>query len=96
LNPLGTSNRTVIAWRDDVVVDNDVAFSVTTIVGDTDTLLEPGELMIITINVPTGVTPPPTLLANQRFTIEIQSPVGATLDITRQFPAELRQVMQLH
>ena len=96
MNPLATTNRTVIAWRDSTVVDNDVAYTLTTIVGDGDTLLEPGELMIININVPTGVTPAPTLLANERFTIEIQSPVGATLDITRQFPAELTAVMQLH
>ena len=96
IHPTGTTNRTVIAYRDDNVVDNDVGYVVTNIVGDGDTLLEPGELLLITINVATDVTPPPTLDPNERFTIEVQTPVGATLDITRQMPAELSTVMQLH
>ena len=96
LDPLGTTNRTVIAYRDDEIVDNDVTFTVTDIIGDGDTLLEPGELKVINIAPATGITPAPTLNPNERFTLEVQSPVGATLDITRQLPAELRAVMQLH
>ena len=96
INPSGTTNRTVIAYRDDNVVDNDVTYVVTNIVGDGDNLLEPGELMLITINFTTGITPAPTLDPNERFTIEVQTPVGAVLDITRQLPAELAKVMQLH
>ena len=96
LNPSGSNNRTVIAYRDENVVDNDVTYTVNVIVGDSDTLLEPGELHIVNIDVATGVTPAPTLDPNERFTIEIQTPVGATLDITRQLPAELQLVMQLH
>ena len=96
LNPSGTNNRTVIAYRDDNIVDNDVTYTVTDVVGDSDTLLEPGELKVITVDVPTGVSPAPTLDPNEKFTIEVQTPVGATLDITRQLPTELRTVMQLH
>ena len=96
INPSGTTNRTVIAYRDDNVVDNDVAYTVTNIVGDGDNLLEPGELLLIEIDVATGVSPAPTLDPNERFTVEVQTPVGATLDITRQMPAELSTVMQLH
>ena len=96
LNPTGVNNRTVIAYRDDNVVDNDVTYTVTNIVGDTDTLLEPGELKVITIDVAAGVTPAPTLDPNEKFTVEVQTPVGATLDITRSLPSELRSVMQLH
>ena len=96
LNPSGVNNRTVVAYRDDNVVDNDVTYTVTNIVGDTDTLLEPGELKVITIDVATGVTPAPTLDTNEKFTIEVQTPVGATLDITRSLPSEFRTVMQLH
>ena len=96
INPSGSTNRTVVAYRDDNIVDNDVTYTVTNIVGDGDNLLEPGELLLITIDVPTGVTPAPTLDPNERFTIEVQTPVGATLDITRQMPAELATVMQLH
>ena len=96
LNPSGTNNRTVIAYRDENIVDNDVTYTVVNIVGDTDTLLEPGELKVVTIDVATGVTPAPALDPNEKFTLEIQTPVGATLDITRQLPSELRLVMQLH
>ena len=98
MNPSGSNNRTVMAYRDDDIVDNDVSFSVTDIVGDNDTLLEPGELKVITIDVKAGgdITPDPTLDPNERFTIEVQTPVGATLDITRTMPPELRSVMQLH
>ena len=96
LNPSGTNNRTVIAYRDDNIVDNDVTYTIANIVGDGDTLLEPGELKVIKIDVATGVTPAPSLDPNEKFTIEIQTPVGATMDITRQLPSELRTVMQLH
>lgn len=98
LNPNGATNRTVLAYRDDNIVDNDVQFTVTDIVGDSDTLLEPGELKLITIDVSTNgdIDPDPSLEPNERFTIEVQTPVGATLDITRTLPPELRVVMQLH
>jgi len=98
INPSGTNNRTVLAYRDDNIVDNDVGFTVVDIVGDSDTLLEPGELKLITIDASTGgdISPDPALDPNERFTIEVQTPVGATLDITRTLPAELRTVMQLH
>ena len=98
LNPSGTNNRTVMAYRDDNIVDNDVSFTVTNVVGDSDTLLEPGELKVITIDITAGgdVNPDPSLEPNERFTIEVQTPVGATLDITRTMPAELRRVMPLH
>ena len=96
INPTGTTNRTVIAYRDDDVVDNDVEFTVLNIVGDGDNLLEPGELMLITIDFTAAITPTPALDPNERFTIEVQTPVGAVLDITRQLPAELATVMQMH
>ncbi len=98
MNPGGSNNRTVMAYRDDNIVDNDVSFTVINIVGDSDTLLEPGELKVITIDASSGgdITPDPFLDPNERFTIEVQTPVGATLDITRTLPAELRTVMQLH
>src|SRR3990172_7493938 len=85
LNPSASENRTVIAYP----ADTD-----TVIVGDTDTLLEPGELHVISVD--TGdISPAPTLAANDRFTLEVQTPVGAVVDLTRQLPAELAAVMQL-
>jgi len=57
-------------------------------------LLEPGELSVISIDVTdlTGVR----LSASSRFTFEIQTPVGAVLDLTRSMPAGIDTVMQLH
>lgn len=96
MDPAGTTNRTVIAYRDDDIVDNDVAFTANDVIGDGDTLLEPGEIKVVIINAATGITPAAALDPNERFTLEVQTPVGATLDITRQIPTELRTVMQLH
>ncbi len=101
LDPAGVTNRTVIAYRDEDTVDNDVVYTITNIVGDGDTLLEPGELLLITIDRATGIADErtglaPDLTPNERFTFEIQTPVGATLDVTRQIPGEFQIVMQLH
>jgi len=95
LDPLATSNRTVIAYRDSAQIDDDVDYAVTWIVDDGDDLLESGELAVISVD-PADITGPPTLAANERFTFEVQSPVGAVLDITRQLPASIDAVMQLH
>jgi flagellin FlaB len=96
LNPAATNNRTVIAYRDALTVDNDVTYTVTPIVGDIDTLLEPGELMLVSVDRATGISPAPTMNGNTRFTLELQTPVGAVVDLTRQLPTELAEVMQLH
>jgi flagellin FlaB len=92
-SPSTDINRTVIAYRDSTTVVNDVAYTVTWITGSGD-LLEPGELALVTIDISdiTGATVAP----NARFTLEVQSPVGAVLDITRSMPAQLDAVMQLH
>lgn len=95
LDPAATANRTVIAYRDGAVVDDDVTYVVTWIVDDGDDLLESGELAVVSVD-PAAMTVPPTLAANERFTFEVQSPVGAVLDITRQLPASIDPVMQLH
>jgi flagellin FlaB len=95
LDPAATNNRTVIAYRDDSDIDDDVTYTTTEIVGDTDTLLEPGELFVVHI-ASADIDGTPNLAANSRFTLEIQTPVGAVLDLTRQLPAEIDSVMQLH
>ena len=95
LDPLATENRTVLAYRDADILDDDVTYEATVIVGDTDTLLETGELHVISVSV-ADFPDLATIDANERWTIEVQTPVGAVLDITRQMPAELAAVMQLH
>ena len=94
LDPTATSNRTVLAYRDASVILDDVTYTATEIVGDGDSLLEPGELFTMSVDVTdlTGAT----LNPNDRFTFEIQTPVGAVLDLTRSLPADIDAVMQLH
>lgn len=94
-DPAATNNRTVIAYRDATVVDNDVPYTVTVISGDADNLLEPGELFLIEIAI-ADIDPAPTITANSRWTFEIQTPVGAVIDLTRSMPGEIDSVMQLH
>jgi len=88
-------NRTILAYRDDSAIDNDVDYDVTVIVGDTDDLLEPGELFNVHV-AEADIDGTTDLNPNKRFTLEVQAPLGAVLDITRQLPAELDEVMQLH
>ncbi|HWC29807.1 MAG TPA: archaellin/type IV pilin N-terminal domain-containing protein, partial [Dehalococcoidia bacterium] len=98
LDATATSQRTVIAYRDSTMNDNDVPYTVTVIVGDTDLLLEPGELFIVTVarTAIDGGSGPPTITANHRWTLELQTPVGAVIDLTRSMPGEIGPVMQLH
>lgn len=92
LDPTATTNRTVIAYRDATVIERDLPYTVFWTVGDGDNLLENGELAEVTVAPPAGATLGP----NTRFTLEIQSPVGAVIDITRDLPTSITAVMQLH
>jgi flagellin FlaB len=96
LDPSATQNRTVLAYRDDAFVLDDVTYTATQVVGDGDTLLEPGELFTVAVDVAVLEAADVRLAANDRFTFEVQTPVGAVLDLTRSLPAEIDTVMQLH
>lgn len=98
LDPAATTQRTVIAYRDAATTDNDVPYTVTVLVGDTDNLLEPGELFLITIQAAdiVGSGGAATITANSRITFELQTPVGAVIDLTRSMPGTIDPVMQLH
>jgi len=95
LDPAATNNRTVIAYRSATVVNNDMTYQTTEIVGDGDLLVEPGELFTITLTA-TDNADLAALTVNERWTLEVQTPVGAVLDITRSLPSQFDAVMQLH
>ena len=59
--------------------------------GDTDTLLEPFELAMLTIVIPDT----DTLGPNKKFIIEVKPPVGRTLKIVRTTPSSLEKIMSL-
>ena len=71
-----------------------VPYTITIITGNTDYLLEPGELFVIDVATSgiTGANIGPDL----RWTLELQTPVGAVIDITRTMPPAISAVMQLH
>jgi len=92
LDPAATTSRTVFAYRDATTIERDLAYTVFWTVGDGDNLLEPGELAEVTVVPPAASSLGP----NTRFTLEIQSPVGAVIDITRDLPGSITTVMQLH
>ena len=96
LDPDATNNRTVIAYRSASLVDDDLEYTADDIIGDGDDLLEPGEVKLIVIAAADNLLTIEDLAANDRWTLEVQTPVGAVLDITRSMPAQLAAVMQLN
>jgi flagellin FlaB len=101
LDPDATTNKTVIAYRDDAVIAQDITYLATFYGGDGDLLLEPGEQAVILIDIADitlAITNGGTLELNpnDRWTLELQTPVGAVIDLTRSFPAQIDAIMQLH
>jgi flagellin FlaB len=92
VDPLGTTNTTVMNWIDEQSRVADTTFTVNEILGDGDTLIEVGELFEITVDVPTGAS----LVPNETFTIEVVPPSGGTALISRTMPPEIDLVMDLH
>ena len=93
LDPAATSNRTVIRYNDASVTIHDMVYAASAISGNTDLLLEAGELFEITIDLTDATgTPPNTdavITENQIFTLEVQPPTGSYMVIQRTTPASI-------
>jgi flagellin FlaB len=87
-----TSNRVVINYIDPSVRGTDVPYTTNVLTGNSDKILESGELIEFVVTPPTGAT----LTTNSTFSIEVVPPAGGTLLITRTLPAKLDTVMDLH
>jgi flagellin FlaB len=83
LDPTATVNKTVIALITGAATDNDLTYTTSWVVGDSDDLLEPGELAELTITIPATVD----LTNNDTYTLEVRPPLGAYLVIQRTLPA---------
>ena len=93
LDPTATTNRTVISYIDSSQVINDLAYTTTSITGNGNSLLEPGELIRITIDLAAaGLTVGP----NQIFSFEVKPPTGSYLVIQRMTPPALETVNELN
>jgi flagellin FlaB len=93
LDPTATTNRTVISYIDAAQVKNDVPYTVVTITGNANTLLEPGELLEITVDLAgNGLT----VGTNATFSLEVKPPTGSYLVIQRTTPPALETVNELN
>jgi flagellin FlaB len=93
LDPAATTNRTVISYIDNATVVNDLTYTATPITGNANTLLEPGELIRISIDLAgAGVT----VGTNQTFTLEIKPPTGSYMVLQRTTPAAFETVNNLN
>jgi len=87
LDPSATSNRTVISYIDSATTANNVTYTSSDLVGNGDTLLQPGELFEITID--TTALAGVTLAENSTFTLEIKPPSGSYMVLQRTIPASI-------
>ena len=96
IDPAAAQNSTIIAYRDSTVVDNDMTYVATEIIGDGDLLLEAGELFTLSVSATDNAATIGALSINERWTLELQTPVGAVINLTRTMPSQLSAVMLLH
>jgi archaellin len=77
----------VISYIDDSVTDPDLTYTVSTVVGDTDNVLEAGEVMEVAIDLTQNAQI--SLGTNETFTLEIKPPAGSYLIVRRTIPASI-------
>ena len=95
--PLGDGaegERLTVSYRDDATYIPSVPYTATFISGDGDAILERGELAALTLDL--SALPDSGLGANERFTLELNAPVGGSVEISRTLPFVLQPVMSLH
>ena len=88
LDATDTTNRTVISYIDDAVTDNSLVYTTTEIVGDGDSLLEPGELLEVAIDLATECATC-VIIENETFTLELKPPTGSYLVVQRTSPSSM-------
>jgi archaellin len=84
-----------MSYQDNLISDSDVAYTTSVVTGNSDELLEKGELFEVTVDVTAiaGVT----LRTNTTFALELKPPTGSYLVIQRTTPASLaRTVVDLY
>ncbi len=84
VDPAAVTNSTIINYVDEQDRVGDITYTVNKILGDTDDLIEVGELFEITLDPP-GTS---TIDENEVFTIEVVPPSGGTLAIARTLPPQ--------
>jgi flagellin FlaB len=93
LDPAAATNRTVISYIDSTKVINDIPYVATVITGNANTMLEPGELIRISIDLATAGA---TVGANAVFTLEVKPPTGSYMVLQRMTPPAFLTVNNLN
>lgn len=98
LDPLATGDRLIISYSDGSFYAPDVPYGVRFLSGNGDNLLDTGEVAQIVIkasDIKNG-DEQHSPVVNTRWTLELVSPIGGVVDVTRLLPPVLGRVMQLH
>ncbi|MHB8377146.1 MAG: archaellin/type IV pilin N-terminal domain-containing protein [Dehalococcoidia bacterium] len=93
LDPAATTNRTVISYIDTTTTANNVTYTATALVGNSDKLLQPGELFEINIDTTQASMSSVSIGTNATFTLEIKPPSGSYMVIQRTTPASISNTM---
>jgi flagellin FlaB len=88
-DPAAATNRTVIKYVDGTETLSSLAYTTKVITGNADDLLEPGEMLEITITDLAAQTAAIVINNNQKFTLEVQPPSGSYMVIQRTTPASM-------
>lgn len=92
LNNADPVNRTVISYIDGQVIDNDLEYTTTSITGNGDNLLQPGELLQVVIDLTAQTGGPAFNIGpNQTFILEIKPPTGSYMVIQRTTPPSVAE-----
>ncbi|MGD9935557.1 MAG: archaellin/type IV pilin N-terminal domain-containing protein [Dehalococcoidia bacterium] len=91
IDPAATNNTMVVNIVDTGARVANLTYTVNKILGDTDDLLEAGELFEITVTLPDAMI----LDVNEEFTLELIPQSGGTLLINRIMPPEISDLMDL-
>ena len=89
LDPSSTTNKTIVSFADNAVTSSSLTYTTDVITGNSDKLLEAGELLEMTITLPVGAN----VVANRVFTLEIKPPSGSVMIIQRTAPASLSRTI---
>ncbi|MEX2245839.1 MAG: archaellin/type IV pilin N-terminal domain-containing protein [Dehalococcoidia bacterium] len=92
-DPAALTNRPVITNIDNTPVLEDVPYIATPIAGNTNNLLEPGELIRVEIDLAGAGA---VVGINQTFTLEIKPPTGSYMVLQRTTPPAFQSVNNLN
>ncbi|MEX2226076.1 MAG: hypothetical protein WEB52_06480 [Dehalococcoidia bacterium] len=87
IDPAASNGRTVISYIDSAIADPDLEYTVTAVVGNADSVLGPGEIMEVGIDLTQNAQI--SLGTNDTFTLEIKPPSGSYLVVRRTTPASI-------